>query len=146
MGGVDLHDQLRMKYPCGHHSKKACRYIFWFSLNACISNTNILYRCALTRGLRKKRFYHLDFRRELVRQLIGGFTKRKRSPTTDNRDQGLPMENGRDHPSARLPGGARTCKYHSRKLGKRKETVFGCAVCGVHLCKDGCHAHYHGYP
>ena len=144
MGGVDLHDQLRMKYPCGRHSKKAWRYIFWFLLNACITNAYILYGCASTRGLRKKRFDHLDFRMELVRQLIGGFTKRKRSPTTDNRDQELPMENGRDHPSTRLPGGARTCKYHSRKLGKRKETVFGCAVCGVHLCKDGCHAQYHG--
>ena len=38
------------------------------------------------------------------------------------------------------------CTVHSKvhsKDGKRKETVYGCELCGVHLCKEGCHAKYH---
>ncbi|XP_053379533.1 uncharacterized protein LOC123527550 isoform X9 [Mercenaria mercenaria] len=47
------------------------------------------------------------------------------------------------HISRRLPGKRTVCKYHTRVLKKRKETVYGCAMCNVHLCRGDCHARYH---
>jgi hypothetical protein len=36
----------------------------------------------------------------------------------------------------------RRCRIHlNNKV--RKETVYGCKTCDVHLCKDGCHFTYH---
>ena len=36
----------------------------------------------------------------------------------------------------------RRCKWHYMQQ-MRKETVYGCHLCNVHLCKDGCHIAYH---
>lgn len=52
------------------------------------------------------------------------------------------MQNVGAHASTWLPGKKTTCKYHMRQLGQRKETVYGCAICNVHLSKD-CHARFH---
>ncbi|WAR13140.1 PGBD4-like protein [Mya arenaria] len=79
MGRVDLHDQLRAKYPVSRDSKKWWRYLFWFVLNSAIVNSFILFKQASSRLNNKKRFTHLDFRQELINQLIAGFSKRKRS-------------------------------------------------------------------
>lgn len=145
MGGVDLHDQLRMKYNVGRNGKKAWRYIFWFLLNAAIVNSFILYQAASRRTVKKKRFAHLDFRMELVKELIGGYSKRKRSqqPEMTNMPLNFDRANMDAHISIRLAGKTKTCKYHTRVLHKRRETVYGCPVCNVHLCQEGCHARYH---
>ena len=146
MGGVDLNDQLRMKYDVGRNGKKAWRYIFWFLLNSAIVNAYILFQTASRRMNKKKRFCHLDFRMELIEELIGGFTKRKRTPLNEMGEAGVlvDQENLQGHVSTRMPGDHKTCKYHTRVLKKRKETVYGCTTCNVHLCKDGCHAKFHG--
>ena len=83
---------------------------------------------------------------ELMEELIGGFTKRKRTPLNEMGEAGVlvDQENLQGHASTRMPGDHKTCKYHTRVLKKRKETVYGCATCNVHLCKDGCHAKFHG--
>lgn len=143
MGGVDLQDQFRTTYQVGRNGKKSWRYIFWFLLNSAIVNSWIIYNSASTR-VTKKRYRHLDFRLELVQDLIAGFNKRKRSlPERVHLGQLVEVENIGGHILSRLPGKKRTCKFHARNLQVRKETVYGCAVCNVHLCKDGCHARYH---
>ncbi|XP_060579431.1 piggyBac transposable element-derived protein 4-like [Ruditapes philippinarum] len=145
MGGVDRHDARRAKYGVGRPGKKAWRYLFWFLLNSAIVNAYVIYKKASTRSHSKKRFEHLDFRIELIEELIAGFAKRKRGPGDRAALVGLvDQENQHLHRNERMPGdkGAR-CRYHRAYLNKRKETVYGCRICNVHLCKDGCHARYH---
>lgn len=143
MGGVDVHDQYRMKYDVGRNCKKWWRYLFWFMVNCACVNAFILYKATSRRTTKKKRFAHLDFRLELVRDIIGGYSKRKRSGVEVG-DIGLvDAENIQGHIHGRLNGPGRRCRYHQKYLHTRRETVYGCTVCQVHLCKDGCHAHFH---
>ncbi|XP_052222966.1 piggyBac transposable element-derived protein 4-like [Dreissena polymorpha] len=128
----------------GRCSKKYWRYLFWFLLNCCIVNAFILYKLTSRRRICRKRFTHLDFRLELVRELVGGFCKRKRAaPEGRGRDGLVEQMNMGGHVMSRLSDKTKTCKYHTRYLKQRKETKFGCATCGVHLCQDGCFARYH---
>jgi hypothetical protein len=142
MGGVDLHDQLRMKYDVGRNSKRWWKYLFWFLLNSAIVNAFILYKCASKRQIRK-RYTHLNFRLELVRDLIGGYSKRKRSWSEIDRPGLVEVENIMGHINVLLPGRKKRCRYHLKQLQVRRETVYGCSVCAVHLCRDGCHAKFH---
>ena len=78
MNGVDRHDQLRMQYDIGHFAKKAWKYLMWFFVNASIVNAYILWHVKSTRPTSKWRFTHLDFCKEMVYALIGGFSSQKR--------------------------------------------------------------------
>ena len=144
MGGVDLHDQLRAKYPSGRKSKKWWRYLFWFLLDSAIVNSYVLYSEWSTRQMKKKRYSHLDFRQELLKELIGGYRKVKRTErdTTLDRPALVPVQNLSGHSNVRLNRKRTSCKYHLTRLGQRRDTVYGCNVCNVHLCKE-CHAGYH---
>lgn len=140
MNGVDRHDQLRMKYSLGRDSKKAWKYMYFFLVNCAIVNAFILFSATSTRQNTRKRFTHLDFRMELVHQLIAGFSGRKRKAAEPIQVVQDP-QNYLGHESVHM-GSKRRCRVHMTKK-ERKETVFGCKVCNVHLCKDGCHFTYH---
>ncbi|XP_041369901.1 uncharacterized protein LOC121383869 [Gigantopelta aegis] len=86
MNGVDKHDQYRLKYDVSRESKWWWKYLFFFLVNCAIVNAFILYSLASNRKTRHKRFTHLDFRRELARALVGGFSSRKRSALCDRQD------------------------------------------------------------
>ena len=140
MNGVDRHDQLRTTYPLGRDSKKAWKYIFWFLLNCAIVNSFIMFNLVSERRNSKKRFTHLDFRCELAHELIAGFSGRKRKGR-ELEELVQNIENYPGHESVKF-GCKRRCRMHlSRK--ERRETYFGCRVCNVHLCRDGCHFQFH---
>ena len=143
MNGVDVYDQYRMQYEVGRCSKKWWKFLFWFAVNAAIVNAFILYRQTSRRQTKKKRYSHLDFRMELLRSLIGGYSKRKRHASDVQNVGVVDAENIQGHVHGRLPGAKRRCRYHARYLNERRETVYGCTVCNVHLCKDGCHNLFH---
>ena len=110
-----------MKYDVGRNRKKPWRYIFWYLLNSCIVNAFILYKEYSTRNVRKKRFAHLDFRIELVKELIGGFCKRKHFAIRETDQNALvSIENLNGHLSIRMAGVKKRCKYHSRVLNTRR--------------------------
>ena len=75
MGGVDLRDLVRAKYPSGRKSKKWWQYLFWFLLDSAIVNSYVLYNEWSTRQMKKKRYSHLDF----LQELIAGYRKVKRA-------------------------------------------------------------------
>ncbi|XP_069128977.1 piggyBac transposable element-derived protein 4-like [Argopecten irradians] len=142
INGVERHDQLRTTYPLGRDSKKAWKYIFWFIMNCAIVNAFIMFNLVSKRQNSKKRFTHLDFRCELAHQLIAGFSGRKRK-ARELVKQVQNVENYPGHESVKF-GCKRRCRVHlSRK--ERRETYFGCRVCNVHLCKEGCHFLYHSH-
>lgn len=140
MNGVDRHDQLRMSYPLGRDGKKAWKYIFWFLMNCAIVNAFIVFSTSSRRRNSKKRYTHLDFRTELAHSLIAGFSGRKRKGAEVENVQ-FDENNFAGHECVHM-NSKRRCRVHlSRK--ERKETVYGCKTCGVHLCKAGCHFLYH---
>lgn len=140
MNGVDLHNQLRMKYSVGRNSKKAWKCMFFFLVNCGIVNAFILFSATSKRQNTRKRFTHVDFRMELVHQLIAGYSRRKEKAAEPVQVVQDP-QNNLGHESVHM-GSKRRCQVHM-KTKERKETVYGCKVCNAHLCKDGCHFTYH---
>ena len=109
-------------------------------MNCAIVNAFIIYTAATQRAHSKKRYTHLDYRYELAHQLVAGFSGRKRrepQPTNAHNDD----ENLAGHESVHM-NTKRRCRVHMNRKEK-KETVFGCKVCSVHLCKDVCHNIYY---
>jgi hypothetical protein len=135
MNGVDRHDQFRMKYALGRDGKKSWKYIFWFLMNCAIVNAFIIFSNKSRRRNSKKRFHHLDFRLELAHELIAGFN----GPEMQNVQ--FQPQNLQGHEFVHMKSKRRCCVHLNNKV--RKETVYGCNTCGVHLCKDGCHFQYH---
>ena len=157
MGGVDLADQKRSYYPVGRDSKKFWRYLFWYMVNTALINAHIIYFGSHVPAQKKHaKVGHLEFRMRVARQLIDGFTNRKRKATA------APTENGADAPAANIahlpghklvhaPDGERNkvcvnCKLAGRKTAKGKrtpESIWRCALCQVALCKTVCYIEYH---
>ena len=142
MNGVDIHDQMRKKYPAGRPSKKYWKYIMWFVIDCCRVNAWICYRQVSTRQVgRRARFAQKDFILELSKQLIGDFSSRKRITMRESPSASEIHKRKIQHTWQRLPGNKRRCKgcYQQRR---RLETVYGCAVCNSHMC-DGCFRRLH---
>lgn len=136
MGGVDHNNQLRAKTPVGRPAKKWWKYLFFYLINLCITNAFIVMSETAVCQQRKKRYTMLDFRTDVAKQLIGGFTKRNRHM--------LNRQANSNHVCVHLNRSKTRCKWctkHGEK--KRKETVFGCSNCDIHLCKEGCFEQYH---
>ncbi|KAH3734851.1 hypothetical protein DPMN_041301 [Dreissena polymorpha] len=54
----------------------------------------------------------------------------------------MPVENIGGHRNVGLIMKRTTCKFHKTSVGHRSDTVYGCEVCNLHLCKE-CHVAYH---
>ena len=132
MNGVDRHDQFRMKYALGRDGKKSWKYIFWFLMNCPIVNAFIIFSDKSRRQNSKERFHHLDFRLELAHELITGFNGRKRKGP-EMQDVQFQPQNLQGHESVHMKS-KRRCRVHLNNR-VRKETVYGCNTCGVHMCK-----------
>ena len=151
MGGVDQGDQLRKYYQLRLKSKKFYKYIFWFLIDVCIINT---YRLHSTYS--NVHYPNLkSFRLDLAKALIGKYNSRKRAvpighhisppPPTCVALRHFPMK----YKTASKKGTSR-CWFcsHSRKPPVRKETVWFCSECSLHLCHTGepetdCFFQYH---
>ncbi|KAK3741427.1 hypothetical protein QZH41_003983 [Actinostola sp. cb2023] len=141
MGGVDRADQLRSSYTVGRQCKKWYRYLFWYALNLSICNALVL-QCVNEQKQEKRQF---KFRLALGKQLIGGFTQRKR-----NLLRATPVLNAQtpQHVSVRCERRKKECvqcKKATRKTAKGRpiETRFKCEQCDVALCKVVCFAQFH---
>ena len=136
MGGVDRCMQHRAKNPVGRPSKKFWKFFFNFILEvACIDAFEIWRRTPGTQS-KKTRFQLLDFRLVVAEQLIAGFRGRKRGCAL--------REINNTHVLDRLQRHKSTCKWCTKHGEmKRKETVYGCSSCNVHLCSMACFRRYH---
>ena len=68
--------------------------------------------------------------------------KRTERDTTFERLALVPLQNLSGHVNVRLNHKRTSCKFHLTRKGHRRDTVYGCNVCNVHLCKE-CHVGYH---
>ena len=85
MGGVDLSDQMRKAYTCSRKSRtRWYMRLFWFFVDLAVVNAYILESVSpnhvppIARTGRQKKRYRsqLDFRKQLVTQLIGDHSSR----------------------------------------------------------------------
>ena len=141
---VDFFDFATTKYQLARRSYRSWLYLFSWSLQASIVNAYILFKATNTES-RSKHFSQADFRLILGKQLINGFSCRKVKPTYEPLYVGPDITGTQilDHENSRLnsPRG-RSCKYHRKRYGCNKRTVFGCRICQIYLCKE-CHFAWH---
>ncbi|XP_028852305.1 piggyBac transposable element-derived protein 4-like [Denticeps clupeoides] len=142
MRGVDLCDQLRECYQVGRPGKKWWRYFLWFYVNLCIVNAYVILREARTGAAPGgKPFTQRHFRVRLAQQLIGDYQgARGMERAARKRHADSPLEYG--HRLERMSERSRRCRNCTNK-GLRHESVFGCKVCNVHLCRGGCFSEFH---
>ncbi|XP_053726566.1 piggyBac transposable element-derived protein 4-like [Synchiropus splendidus] len=145
MRGVDLCDQMRECYQVGRPCKKWWRYFLWFYVNLCIVNAYIILKesrgGSAPAGFNGKQFTHRHFRVRLAQQLIGDYQgARGMERAARKRHADSPIEYG--HRLERMSERSRRCRNCTNK-GLRHESVFGCKICNVHLCRGGCFSEFH---
>ncbi len=145
MRGVDLCDQLRECYQVGRPCKKWWRYFLWFYVNLCIVNAYVVLRESRggspPAGFNGKQFTQRHFRIRLAQQLIGDYQgARGMERAARKRHADSPLEYG--HRLERMSERSRRCRNCTNK-GLRHESVFGCKICNVHLCRGGCFSEFH---
>jgi hypothetical protein len=146
-GGVDRFDQRRAKYRVGRFSRKSWKYLFHFYVNTSIINGHLLYTETSTRPKPSSRYEQLQFRAELMKELIGGFSTKQKSvivkpPVFGPNSRASIINHENVHMNAKR---VRRCGAHSRfKPNGRatKQTAYGCKACNIHLCKE-CHNMFH---
>ena len=130
MNGVDQSDQTCTLYSTARRSRKWWTYLFWFLINICISNANILinespnHQLLTKTGAPRKRSM-LEFRKQLTYELINNYRDgRKRGRTVE------PDIHGGGH-YPKHAGKKQRCTYC--KLINRKprvrESIFVCKGC-----------------
>ena len=136
MGGVDRCMQHRAKNHVGRPSKKFWKFFFNFILELAMINAFEIWRRSPGTKSEKTRYHLLDFRVQVAEQLIGGFRGRKR---------GYPLKDvSTAHVLGKLNRNRSTCKWCIKQgEKKRKDTVYGCKSCNIHLCSIGCFRRYH---
>ena len=90
------------------------------------------------------RFTQLDFRVNLVMQLVNGYSYIKSKTQTSLIVYPLVNSDPSSHSFKRLSRKRSTCKYctnHGEK--RRKETFSGCTKCDKHFCSLDCHKQFH---
>lgn len=139
--GVDRFDTLRSKkYGClSRPSKKTWKHLLWFLVNCSLVNSWIIYQKSAT-GQRKKNYAHSNFRLDVAKGLIGGFTCRQRNSNRRCNVTPTTPENAATHQLVNM-GVKRPKRCYGHKRFKpngkdRKETVRGCKICNIHLCPD----------
>ncbi|KAK1792017.1 hypothetical protein P4O66_001800 [Electrophorus voltai] len=92
-------------------------------------------------GFSGKEFTQRHFRVRLAQQLIGDYQgARGMERAARKRHADSPLEYG--HRLERMSERSRRCRNCTNK-GLRHESVFGCKICNVHLCRGGCFSEFH---
>ncbi|CAC5400023.1 unnamed protein product [Mytilus coruscus] len=143
MGGVDLGDQLLLKFEPQFKGVKLWRKILFNLLTTATVNAYICYRnCFLV----QRKLDHVKFQNAVVRGLIGDFREgnRRRGRRPDN----IPIANAiRMHFLDVIPDGKRRkCVVCSGYNKYRKSPISTwCSVCSVGLCVGRCFRQFHSY-
>lgn len=136
MGGVDRNDQLRQYYHVRTKSRKFYRYIFWFLFEVVFANAYILH--SNYSGVEKKKPFK-EFRLQVARDLIGDYNSRKRAGRATLPPITLPLRHFpvkfTEDPAEKAV--RHRCWYCHTHHKRRRETVWYCRDCKLHLCHTG---------
>nr|CAI5851117.1 unnamed protein product [Callosobruchus analis] len=144
MGGVDKFDQLHERYAIGRRSTKWWHRILYYLVDMAIVNSFILMNTS-----KKRTGDQLTFRINLARQLVNGYSSKKRR----NRPvfflpnkRAVPDEVHLSEVGKHLPiqdATYKRCRLCSTKA-QEKRTRFICSSCKVPLCIQHCFNRFHG--
>lgn len=143
MGGVDHFDQLRESYGIGRRSVKWWHRIFYFLIDACIVNAYIAFKATLP-PVKKNKVDQVSFRLALARQLIDGYSSRKRRSSSMTPFLAKKMKVPEEVLLSNSPhvlnkqSKWRRCRLCSVKLNIEKRTRFSCTTCKIPLCVPKC--------
>lgn len=144
MGGVDKFDQLRECYAVGRRSVKWWHRIFYYLLDLAIVNGFVMWKL---KQPDPAKCHQLDFRINLARQLIGGFSSRKSRGRPPNFVKvALPDSVRLANVGCHMPEqhkNYRRCKLCSNGRQSQQRTRYTCTFCQVPLCIHPCFAKFH---
>lgn len=137
MNGVDVADQLRTEYCTYRTSKKWWRYLFWFLFDVAVTNGFVMMRESAghqqrSKNNRVKARTVVDFRTNLAKQLIGDYTDNERAALAT-------ISAGHYVKKGERRGRCRQCA----KKKCRRDIIYICGQCNVHLCPTNCFEQYH---
>ena len=140
MGGVDLADQHGAYYPVGRPSVRWWRYLCWWLLQVAMVNAFILWKLTNRPAQQQRRgTRHIDFRLEVLRLLCKGRSVRKHEARQSLSQAGACSAQAANHPQQPMPGCKKNRVLCEKKVRTAKnytpQTVFGCIICNIHLCK-----------
>jgi len=122
----------------------------WYIVNLSIVNAFIIFQKSKKEPPPHKNYDHLQFRVDLVEQLIDGFTCRKHSVGRKSKQANQPvsLDQISHHKLVKIEGRkkiCRECSLQKRKTqsGRAVETSFRCDFCDVALCRTGCFGSFH---
>jgi hypothetical protein len=133
--GVDTIDQLHSYYLIGRKSKKWWPRLVWWLIDMCIINAFSLYN-----QQQQVKISQLEFRQQLMQQLVEVYGQQRTPLGRPPAEHGIAL--AKDHYPIKVSE-ARRCKQCSIGTGIRKETMYLCNKCQVHLCIDACFGAYH---
>ncbi|KAJ8309780.1 hypothetical protein KUTeg_011645, partial [Tegillarca granosa] len=132
MSGVDRNMQHRSKNPVGRPAKKYWKFLVNFILEECIINAFFIWK--QTEGVNKPRAGYSFWTNDFSSRKIAKSVPKSATPA-------VPLDR---HQCVKLNRKRSTCKLCTKHdLKKRKETLFGCSACSVHLCRGLCFQLYH---
>ena len=137
MGGVDQNDQLRQYYHVRLRGRKYYKYIFWFVLDVSISNSYILFFNYTSDNSPRRLKCLKKFRLQLAKELIADYCSRNRLGVDHLRD--VTSSSSLSYENKTATNRASRCFYcsHIREPSRRRETVWYCGDCKLHLCHTG---------
>lgn len=147
MGGVDRFDQLRERYAIGRRSIKWWHRILYYLVDLAIVNSFIMWKCVKNKK-EKEECNQLSFRIRLAKQLISGYSSRKRRGRPINylsNKSKVPDDVKLANVGSHMPlvnENYRRCKHCSTKSCE-KRTRYTCSACEVPLCINNCFAKFH---
>lgn len=121
MGAVDRNDQLRRYYEVGRKSRKWWRYVMWFLVDVSIVNAHILESESPSHTTRS----HLQFRLDLAKGLVNGFSSRSLSVAQGSLVRG-------HWPQKSSKGRCKVCLRKKINVFCRME----CLACNERICLD----------
>ena len=149
MKGVDLSDQVAQSYPVARKSNKWYIKLFYNLLDMAVVNTHAVHKWL------GGRMTQLDFRLELISQLLRHSRRARSRSRSRSRSPSLPRSphhrNVRarrqtaapSHTLVKTDGGRyRRCRYCRDTRALRRQSRFKCAECDVALCA-ACFSDYH---
>lgn len=148
MGGVDLADQHHSYYPVCRPSVRWWRYVCWWLMQTAMVNAFIIWKMTNMPASSKKGLRHIHFRLEVLRSLCRGNSVRQQNPRQSISQAGATAADPLLHTIQQYPGRKKNCYLCQKaKIRTKKnytpQSVWGCLVCQVHLCKGICFSKFH---
>lgn len=122
--------------------KKFWKYFMNFIFEISIINSLLLWMNTPGTAKLTKHYSLNDFSLDIAHCLIGDFSSRKGLQQVQPRGRSVSRAGISRHMSVKLGEKKRRCRWCSSQ-GQRHETIFGCNVCNIYLCRGACFQMYH---